>query len=42
MAFNSYTMIKTRIDETYDTIYNGWYTNCTQVASAYNILLCQL
>ena len=37
MAFNSYPAIEARISEACDAIHDGWYTNCTQAASAYNV-----
>ena len=37
MAFNSYATIEARISEACDAIHDGWYTNCTQAASAYDV-----
>ena len=42
MAFNSYAAIGARISETCDEIHDGWYTNCVQAASAYEVPLRQL
>ena len=37
MAFNSYSAIERRISKACDTIHDGWYTNCVQAASAYEV-----
>lgn len=42
MAFNLFAAIKKRISETCNSIYNGWYINCIQTASVYEVLLFQL
>ena len=42
MAFNSYAAIEARISEACDAIHDGWYTNSTQAASAYDVPLCRL
>ena len=42
MAFNSYDIIEARSSKTYNLIYHGWYINCTQTVSAYDIPICHL
>ena len=42
MAFNSYAAIEARINEACDAIHDGWYTNCVQAASAYDVPLRRL
>lgn len=42
MAFNSYTTIEARINETCIAIYDGSYTNCIQTASTYDVPICCL
>lgn len=42
MASDFYFEIETRINKTCDAIHSGWYANCTQVISAYNMTLCLL
>ncbi len=42
MAFNSYSAIEGQISEACDAIHNGWYTNCVQAASAYEVPLRRL
>ena len=42
MTFNSYAAIEARINEACDAIQDGWYTNCVQAASAYNVPLRRL
>lgn len=42
MAFNSYIAIKIRISEACNVIYDGWYTNCVQATSIYEVFLCRL
>ena len=37
MAFDSFATIEARISEACDAIHDGWYTNCTQAASAYDV-----
>ena len=37
MAFNSYAAIEARISEACDAIHDGWYSNCTQAATAYEV-----
>ncbi len=37
MAFNSNATIEARIREDCDAIHDGWYTNCTQAARAYDV-----
>lgn len=37
MGFNSYAAFEARTSEACDAIYDGWYTNCTQAASAYEV-----
>ena len=42
MAFNSYAAIEAKISEACDAIHDGWYSNCVQAASAYEVPLCRL
>lgn len=42
MAFDSYIAIEARTTDACDSIYDGWYTNCTQAAKAYNVPLPRL
>ena len=42
MAFNSYAAIEARFSEACDAIHDGWYTNCVQAASVYEVLLRRL
>ena len=42
MAFNSYTTIEEQISEACDAIHDGWYLNCTQAATVYQILVRRL
>ena len=42
MVFNFYAAIEARISEACDSIHNGWYTNCTQAASAYEVSIRRL
>ena len=42
MAFNSYAAVEARISEACDAIHDGWYTNCVQAASAYEVPLRRL
>ncbi len=42
MAFNSYAAIEERISEACDAIHDGWYLNCTQAATVYQVPVRQL
>ncbi len=42
MAFNSYAAIEGRISGACDAIHDGWYTNCVQAASTYEVPLRRL
>ena len=37
MAFYSYQAIEDRINEALDSIHDGWYSNCTAAANAYDV-----
>lgn len=37
LYINSYAAIHGRISDTCDVIHDGWYTNCVQAASAYEV-----
>lgn len=42
MKFNSYAATETSISDAYDAIYYGWYKNCIQAASVYEVLIRRL
>ena len=42
MTSDSYAAIEEKISQACDAIYDGWYTNCIQVANAYDVFLCRL
>ncbi len=42
MAFNLYSVIEERIHEICDAIYDGWYSNCTQAATVYQVSVWRL